>query len=416
MVLSNRTTWLLPWIFLLTSTALWADEFSSPREFITQVLERHPAVLKDRSLVRAAEFGVKGSHHQPNPVLTVAATAGEAGESANALTQNFEISGQPELRWKQSTAELESAKNQLRATRRQVAGQAYRSWISYWRAVRQSELAVLRTELFQEVSRAARRRFEVGEISENESLRVELAAVQAQVALSKASAELESTRRDLLLLAGRDLEEDLFLPAEPVQLLDSCTLTEALDAVLSHPEIVSMKFQREALESAGDLIAKERGPILGLSLYRSTLFRTSGVEQGAQLSLSFPIADWGSISNRRRQAQAQAESYALGIEEIVLERLQEISQTWARLEAARSNRSVLQSQAERYEELARESRIAYDLGLVSLTDALQTETAFRQARVELVEVEFKLFELELALLERTGLPWPEELGSLEKDT
>lgn len=412
MVLFRRTSWVLL-LFTLAIARAGADTFQDPGQFIEAVLSRHPAVLKSRKLVHAAEFGVKGSTLQPNPILTLAATAGDAGESSNALTQNFEISGQPKLRWKQSTAELEAARNQLRSARREVASLAYRSWLTYWQAHQLAELSGLRSGVFQEVSRAARRRYEVGEISQNESLRVELAAAQAEVALSRASAALESARRDLSLLSGASLDEAVAELLEPLPLLPECSLEQALAAVRQHPEIVSMELQQEALSFASELVGKERGPTLGLSIYRSNLFRTAGVEQGAQLSLSFPLLDWGRIANRQREAEERAEAYALSVEEAVLTRQQEVSRVWANLEAARRNRLLLETQAARYEELARESKIAYDLGLMSLTDALQTEASFRDARAELLEAQLEFYELELTLLERTGLPWPEALGPVE---
>ena len=412
MVLSRRTPWVLL-LFTLFINRAGADPFQNPGEFIDSVLKRHPAVLKSRKLVHAAEFGVKGSTLQPNPIITLAATAGDAGESSNALTQNFEISGQPKLRFKQSTAELEAAQNQLRSARREVAALAYRSWLAYWQAHQLAELSVLRSGVFQEVSRAARRRYEVGEISQNESLRVELAAAQAEVALSNASADVESARRDLLLLSGESLDEATGELVEPRSILQDCTLETALAAVRRHPEIVSMELQQKALLFAAELVGKERGPTLGLSVYRSKLFRTAGVEQGAQLSLSFPLLDWGRIANRQREAEERAEAYAMSVEEAVLSRQQEVSRVWANLEAARRNTRLLETQASRYEELARESKIAYDLGLMSLTDALQTEASFRDARAELLEAQLEFYELELTLLERTGLPWPESLGPVE---
>ena len=238
-------------------------------------------------------------------------------------------------------------------------------------------------------------------------------AAQAEVALSKASADVESARRDLFLLSGESVDETADELLEPRSILHDCTLETALAVVRQHPEIVSMELQQKALLFASELVGKERGPTLGLSVYRSKLFRTAGVEQGAQLSLSFPLLDWGHIANRQREAEERAEAYAMSVEEAVLSRQQEVSRVWANLEAARRNTSLLETQAARYEELARESRIAYDLGLMSLTDALQTEASFRDARAELLEAQLEFYELELTLLERTGLPWPETLGPVE---
>ena len=383
-----------------------AQSLAEPTEILNAIIKRHPAVRRADELVRVAEFGVKGSRLQPNPTLTVAATAGDAGESANALTQNFEISGQPHLRWQIATAKLRSAQQNRRAIRRRVTAQAYRNWLSLWRAQRLMELAELRVALVQETLRVARRRFEVGEISQNEALRVELAAAQAEGDHARARSDLESAQRGLEILFGAELNE--VSTTQPKSVISAeLSLADALTAVELHPNILAKNHQYEAMRSGAALTSKQRAPVLGVSVYRARLFRTGPVEQGAQLSLSWPLFDWGRIANRRKQQEAKAAAYAAGVEEDVLARHQEVSTLWARLAAAKTNRRLLVTQSARYEELARETRIAYDLGMLSLTDVFQTEASFRSAGVKLVEAQAEVLELEVQLLELTGLPWPE---------
>ena len=407
------------WMSALLLTALFGvssgQTLDDPGQFVQAVLSRHPSVLKQEKLIRAAEFGVKGSRLQPNPTITLAATAGDAGESSNALTQNFEISGQPRLRWQKAGAELESARQDLSSARREIAAVAYRSWLAYWRADRLANLAQLRSDLTNDVSKAARRRYEVGEISQNESLRVELAAAQAEVSRVKAQAQTEGAARELLILLGEPLDQALPHPRDPEALLATLSLEEALEAAAIHPDFVGMQEQLAALNYDVELNKKERAPTLGLSLYRSHLFRTSGIEQGAQVSLSWPIFDWGRIDNQVKQKREEIGAFAAGVDEALLQRRQLISNTWAKLSAARENQRVLEGQSARYEELARESRVAYDLGMVSLTDVLQTETSFREARVNQLEAQSEVYELELLLLENTGLPWPENFGPIDLD-
>ena len=92
-----------------------------------------------------------------------------------------------------------------------------------------------------------------------------------------------------------------------------------------------------------------------------------------------------------------------------MELQREVAELWNQWQAAIAVRDILQTQASRYEELARESRVGYDLGLLTLTDVLQTETAFRQAGVQLIQSQAEIRRLELSLLERTNLPWPNQL-------
>ena len=147
---------------------------------------------------------------------------------------------------------------------------------------------------------------------------------------------------------------------------------------------------------------------MGLALYRSRFF-SNIYEQGAQLSISIPLFDWGSISSKKKAQLAEAKAQSAQIDERVLELQREVAELWNQWQAAIAVRDILQTQASRYEELARESRVGYDLGLLTLTDVLQTETAFRQAGVQLIQSQAEIRRLELSLLERTNLPWPNQL-------
>ncbi len=386
-----------------------AQDCSQPTSYVQAVLSRHPSLKKAEELVQAADFSMKASGLQANPTLTLAATAGFAGEDSNALVQTLEISGQPSLRRRIAEKNLQATVHQREAVRKQIAGSAYRAWLTVWKAHRMLELAELRNHLLKDTVRVANRRFEVGEISKNESLRVELAAVQAEVNHVQSQAALDSAIHRASLLLGDDslVSSAIIDPGEPSSLLPPTDLPSLMDSIPKHPAIKSRLAQLSALELGAELIGKERAPTLGFSLYRSRLFSNT-VEQGAQVALSWPIFDWGSIRHRREQQQSEASAYKSGIDEVLLEFRSEVVTAWTSLEAAKSNRETLVSQAERYEELAREARIAYDLGFWSLTDVLQTEQSYRQAGVELLEASAEVWEIEVRLLEFTGLDFPTE--------
>ena len=405
---TSRLVLLVLSFLALTSEPILSQEISDPAAFIQTVLSRHPSLQRADELVRSAEFGLKASGLQPNPTLTIAATAGDAGEDSNALTQNFEISGQPSLRHSIAKANLEASVQQREAVRRQLIASVYRNWLELWKTQRLVELAQLRNLLLEEMTRVATRRFEVGEISENEALRVTLAAAQAQTNLISAQAEYAGARQSAALLLGVEEANLETNPSEPLLLLQEVSLETVLASVPEHPDIQGLFHRLGAIELGADLIKKERAPTLGLSLYRSSLLRTQSLQQGAQISLSWPIFDWGNIRNRAQQQQAQASAFRAEIEETLLDTRQQLGKIWVRLQAAKQNRSILARQAERYEELAREARVAYDVGLWSLTDVLQTEQTYRQASVELLEATAEVMNLELQILERTGLSLPPE--------
>ena len=215
------------------------------------------------------------------------------------------------------------------------------------------------------------------------------------------------------MLLGQDKSLDLTNPVEPVALMAATTRDEILAMAEQHPAIQALLAQHQALRTGAELIGKERAPSLNLSIYRSELLRTNSIEQGAQLSLSWPIFDWGSIANRKKQQEASSEAFLASIEETVLKNRQTLTKNWENLVAAQENQEILSAQAARYEELAREARIGYDVGILGLADVLQTESAFRQASVQLIEAKASVFQLELQILSLTGIPLPQSSPSKE---
>ena len=417
--------WTVLWLIFAFSGVATGQSLPDPASTIAEVLDSHPGVRRAQYKVEAAEALLSGSRAQPNPTLTVSAVAGDPEESANSLIQAFEISGQPRLRHEQAQAQLEAAQLELRSTRRRIAGEVYGGWLDLWETQHLAVLADLRMELMREMVRVTKRRYEVGEIPQNESLRVELAAAEAEADQRKARAAYDAAVRSLAVLRGGSAPVDETpLPAPtsnapedwrtlfdgPALSTDegAWTLEQALTSAEGQLEVAALRQEQRASELAAQLIGKERAPQLGLSLYRST-FTGSNYEQGAQLSISWPLFDWGGVSSRQRAQEANAKAQGAEIEERVLGFRREVANLWNQWQAARAVRDILLAQAERYEELAREARIGYDLGMLTLTDVLQTERDFRQAGVQLIQAQAEIRRLELSLLEKTNLPWPSQL-------
>lgn len=412
-------------LWLMLAWPAWSQSLPDPGPLIAEVLSTHPSVRKAALGVEAAQATLSGSRLQPNPTLTLAATAGDPGEDSNALTQSFEISGQPRLRYEQASAQLEAAQMQLRQARRAVAGTVCADWLELWESQHLAMLARLRNALMADMVRVATRRYEVGEIPQNEALRVELAAAEAEASWKRAEAAYASAQRSLTLLRGLagpeaplpSLEALPELPDMITAVFEAPTIStpqapwsleQVLLAANDHFEVQALRQEQKANSLTAQLVGKERAPQLGVSLYRSQFFGNS-VEQGAQLSISWPVFDWGSISARQRAQEARAQASLAEADERVLELRRKVADQWNDWQAALAVRTILEGQARRYEELAREARIGYDLGLLTLTDVLQTETAFRQAGVDLIKVQAEVYRLELGLLDSTNLPWPGHL-------
>ncbi len=411
------------WILLMSSGLAQAQEMPNPAAIISEVLSSHPAIRRAQHNVESAEAILSGSRAQSNPVLTLSAVAGDPEENSNSISQSLEISGQPRLRHEQAQARLQAAQLQLESEKRRIAILVYGNWLQLWESQHLAMMARLRRDLMTEMVRVTKRRYEVGEIPQNESLRVELAAAEAEADQRKAEAAYQAASRSLNLLRGISVTDGAELLSVPEVSFDNITvifdspalassepwtLEQTLASANDQFDVEALRQEQRASELTAELTGKERAPQLGLALYRSRFF-SNIYEQGAQLSISIPLFDWGSISSKKKAQLAEAKAQSAQIDERVLELQREVAELWNQWQAAIAVRDILQTQASRYEELARESRVGYDLGLLTLTDVLQTETAFRQAGVQLIQSQAEIRRLELSLLERTNLPWPNQL-------
>ncbi|MEW6278307.1 MAG: TolC family protein, partial [Candidatus Eremiobacterota bacterium] len=84
--------------------------------------------------LEGARLYAEGAGAPPNPELQVAATLGDPDETANSLVQRFELGGQPALRSDMAVLEVQAARADLSAARRQVALRVGAAYYGLWEA------------------------------------------------------------------------------------------------------------------------------------------------------------------------------------------------------------------------------------------------------------------------------------------
>lgn len=162
----------------------------------------HPALKQARSLTEAAEAyqGGGGAGALPNPTLQLAAVRGDADETANSLSQTLEIAGQPGLRRKAAEESAAASAASEAALRAKVSKEAALTYYDYWEAFHVARQAASQNELATRLEEVAIGRFQLGEISANEKLRLELLAAQSRSLTVEARGELELAEQALSLL------------------------------------------------------------------------------------------------------------------------------------------------------------------------------------------------------------------------
>ena len=275
------------WILLMSSGLAQAQEMPNPAAIISEVLSSHPAIRRAQHNVESAEAILSGSRAQSNPVLTLSAVAGDPEENSNSISQSLEISGQPRLRHEQAQARLQAAQLQLESEKRRIAILVYGNWLQLWESQHLAMMARLRRDLMTEMVRVTKRRYEVGEIPQNESLRVELAAAEAEADQRKAEAAYQAASRSLNLLRGISVTDGAELLSVPEVSFDNITvifdspalassepwtLEQTLASANDQFDVEALRQEQRASELTAELTGKERAPQLGLALYRSRFF------------------------------------------------------------------------------------------------------------------------------------------------
>lgn len=394
-------------IFLSLAQSLRAEPPLFFVEVLRSVQDHHPALKAAQLRREAAAAWARGAGNQPNPQLRVSVPSGDPSEEANALVQRIELGGQPGLRGKIANLQREQADARVLNQQRELGKQAALAYYSLWSSSETERLERLRFELAEKLQNAAARRLKLGEISENQSLRADLEKSQSQALLTAAQANRKIALNRLNVLLQRPADQEVVLPAPDLEPLPEASRASLLAAVDSRPEVRLAELTAEIQRTEAELAGRQSVPDFELEAYRSSLGR--GAEQGVRFSLAFPLWDWGQIGaaveQHLREAEA-AESDALAQRQIVT---QEALAAWESLLSEQKRRELLRGQVERFSRQADLARRGYDAGLLSLTEVLEAQRAYREALVDFVsaESEFQKRRWEVYWLSSGSLLAPE---------
>lgn len=399
-------------VLLLAALACqgWAEPLS-PEEAIRRALAAHPALKKARALTEAAEAYSEGAGALPNPTLQLAAVHGDADETANSLSQTLEIAGQPGLRQKAADDTAAARAASEAAARARVSKQTALAYYDYWETFHVAEQALRQDQLAQRLEKAAAGRFQLGEISANERLRLELLAAHARSSAAVAQGELELAEQALSILleeTGPFQLPDLgdALPLAPLLgLAGEAELMDGTDdEVEARPELEQARREAAAAEWEAKLAGRAGAPDLQLSLYRSSLGASNNVEQGVQLAVVVPLFDWGRLGAEHAREKKLAEAQAHQVEIVRREVLAEARSAATRYRVAQGKRQAMASQASRYVELSRTAAQGYEVGLLDVVEVLDAYTAYRQGVSDYIEAEADFHRARVELWWAVG--WP----------
>jgi outer membrane protein len=236
----------------------------------------------------------------------------------------------------------------------------------------------------QKILKIANLKFELGKVSKNEILQLQLEQLNAQKAVGTAKRDMEIATLNLRTYTGTEGEEKIVLelPASTIDMQVSAdkVLTEAFenrsDAIAFMRRIAEAKRDVAKAKGQSGLVATLTANIGYSNTARNIpdIYKSPQNQQLLQLQFSIPVLDWGRSKSRVKTAQANEQFTEYEVEQDKQTFKQQII-TQVTLFNLMKNQLVFTAQAdsiasEKYQ-IARERYVLGDLSITDLSIAFQ---------------------------------------------
>ncbi len=403
-------------LFAIGLTALSLGAAPAKSETLADALVlayKHSNLLEqNRALLRAADEDVATAVAALRPVVNFIANSTyrvfPAVALPDTLSSTAQITAQITLYdFGRSQFAIDAAKETVLATRdglRQVEQQVLLTAVqAYMEVIRASEFVRLRqnnVRLITEQLRAARERFEVGEVTRTDVAIADARLAAARSALSGALGDLDVAREGYKVAVGQ-YPGTLSRPSQPPM---GARTEDAAKVVAerNHPSIAQAQHEAQAAEFNILRANAARKPnITGNASAGLTSTGPANLSAGVQLNQT--LYSGGAISSAIRQAAARRDASRAGLHQTVLTVRQNVGNAWARLAVAQAvlqaSDQQVQSAQLAYEGTQEEAR----LGARTTLDVLNAEQELLDARTNRVSADVDRYVATYSLLSSMGL-------------
>lgn len=370
---------------------------------------------QNRALLRAADEDVAQAVTALYPVLNWQIDSGYVEPANDTLTASIGLTGQLTL-WDGGANRLaiDAAKESVLALReglvvaeQQVLFDAVSAYMDVLNGVGIVSLRESNVRLIGRELRAARDRFEVGEITRTDVSLAEARLALARSQLAVAEGDLAIAREEYLRAVGR-YPGDLRQPQDAP--LPATTVEEAkARAVRGHPAVRRAQRQVTVNEISAARADASRNPRLqlGAGLSASVDDLPRGVNDRGRrtvtLSLGGPVYQAGRIDSLVRQAVAQTEAARAGLLLTTEQIAQQAGNAFAQLLVARAVLDSSQRQVVAQQQAFEGTREEATLGARTTLDVLDAEQDLLDARTTVVTALMQRYVAQYALLSAQGL-------------
>lgn len=359
----------------------------TPNSLIEWVSKDHPRIKAAQLRRQGSESYLKGAGKQPNPQIKLSLSRGTVQEDANSLTQRFEIAGQPALRKNIASTLYDQADQETVLVARQVLLEALNGYYKVWMARRALEVSAVDHQLSIQLELTSWRRLTAGQASRDEYRQARLANLNSRAVLQRNAAAAQAAEANFRALIGLPEDQLLVLPdgpTPPVFAAATLPLREEIEAKIDLlPEVEIAEARARQAKFEAKLASKAGSPDLYIYAYRGDYSRVSN--QGIQFGVSFPLFDWGELGAEHDRKKLLAESLQAEAEAARRTLKADLLQS---LESCRGQRQYVELLERQFQEravLAHHSLVAYELGLVSLLEALTSQRSYQSSLLELAQ-------------------------------
>lgn len=390
---------------------------------------RHSALMEqNRAVLRAADEDVAGAVAELRPVLQWVAShqvqrvEGNHGSiRSSSLALRAEI---PLYDWGRSQLAIDSAKEQVLATRQALVGVeqdvllgATQAFFDVRQATEQVSLQENSVRVIGQERQAAQDRFDVGEITVTDVALAEARLAATRASLAAAEGDLEVAQEQYLAATGKkpgQLSAPPPLPKLPANLETARSIAQK-----NHPAIKQAQRSAAAAELGVAAAAAERNPSLsgtaqvgvGRDLDQTSLDRDydTRLSGSVGLELSQTIYSGGRLPAGHRKAMASRDEARAALLGVARDVNQQVGTAWANIDVARAQIRAIDEQISAAQQAYDGVREEAQLGARTTLDVLDAEQSLLQARADKITAEANLQLAHYQLLAAMGLLTVENL-------
>jgi outer membrane protein len=378
---------------------------------------------QNRALLRAADEDVAIASAALQPIINWSAQAQRTySNSITSRRNNASVSINSEFLiydFGGSAASIEAARQSVLATRSKLLSIEQqimlRAATAYFNVRKASEFVALRQNnlrLLTQELRAAKDRFDVGEVTRTDVALAEARLAQASSGLATAQGDLLRASAEYANIIGNQPKNLAKLPPLPrisgnVTSAQSQTVRSHPDMIAAQHQVASVEFSIKSAEAAFKPKIKATG-----SLGLQNDFSSGNLVNNAAIGLgvSGPIYNGGRVSSTVRRATAQRDALRANLHVVRYNLQQSVANAYAFYDSVNAALNASQQQIRASRVAFRGVREEASLGARTTLDVLNAENELLNAEAALISTQTEQYIAAYTILAATGSMTAKKLG------